>query len=278
MGPRRRPHPPAAHGRGAAERLERVDERAPRRLDAARPEPLGELRLDRRPVPAAGVDRRLAALGERHPRARPSSGSGLPPHVAAALEVHDRLRGRLLRHPEPLGERPDRPRAGHQVLEHHAVREAQIVHPVRRDPPLHLVRERPPREQRREREVRVGAAQRSPWPLIQPRLWISGNFHNHGCGNARSAGLRRRGLRRHRAPRGVVLARHRRPPRPPAQPARPSDLGDDERRPRRLAHLAPHAAAPRAPRRHAVRRRARTGTRRTTWRSPSAPPPGWRTP
>src|SRR4051795_9372375 len=50
---RGRPHPTAAHRAGASERLDDVDERAPRVLDAPRPEALGQLRLDRGAVAAA---------------------------------------------------------------------------------------------------------------------------------------------------------------------------------------------------------------------------------
>src|SRR4051812_10317535 len=60
---RRRPHPTAAHRAGAAERLDDVDERAPRVLDAPRPEALGQLSLDRGAVAAARVDRELPARG-----------------------------------------------------------------------------------------------------------------------------------------------------------------------------------------------------------------------
>ena len=145
-------------------------ERAPRGLDPLRPQPLGELGLDRGAMAAAGRDRGLAARGQRDAARAPVGGIGLAPHVAAPLEVGDRLRRRLLADAEPLRERADRPRAGHEVLEDDAVGQAQVVEPVGRDPPLHLVGERPAGEQGREREVGVGGSHRH-------------DLFNHGCGS-----------------------------------------------------------------------------------------------
>jgi hypothetical protein len=87
----------------------------------------------------AGLDGVPAALGQPDQPGPPVVGIGLPPHVAPPLEVRDRLRRRLLRHPEPLGERADRPCPADEVLEDHAVGEPQVSHPVGPDPPLHLV-------------------------------------------------------------------------------------------------------------------------------------------
>ena len=152
----------AAGGRACRARARRLRARAPastsaRRADSMRRGPTraassaSSAARWRRPASIAAWPRAVSASC----RTRASPGSRRARDVAAPLEVRRRLGDGLLGDPHALGERADRQRAWHQVLEERAVGEAQVVEAVGGDAALDLVRHRPAGEERGQREVGV---------------------------------------------------------------------------------------------------------------------------
>src|SRR5690606_9967205 len=116
-------------------------------------------------VPHGGVP----ALGELDAAHPPVAGVGAVADVARGVQLGRRLRHRLLRDPQALGQRADADRALDEVLEQVAVRHPQRGVAARVQPVERALGEREPGELSHHGEVELVVRYRHA-PTLQPRL------------------------------------------------------------------------------------------------------------